>query len=102
MENKVANHKINIDIDGKKYLLLYDLNAIEELMEIYGSLDNAIEELKNSKEGLRGLKAIKTWLRIGLNNGNDLNLTDKEVGKMLHLGNLSDVMLRITKSLLSR
>lgn len=102
MENKVANHKIHIDIDGKKYLLLYDLNAIEELMEIYGSLDNAIEELKNSKEGLRGLKAIKTWLRIGLNNGNDLNLTDKEVGKMLHLGNLSDVMLRITKSLLSR
>ncbi len=98
----MGNHKINMEIDGKNYLLLYDLNAIEQLIEEFGTLKDAHNALRNYKDGLEGLRAIRTWLRIGLNNGEDLNLTDKEVGKMLHLGNLTDVMNRITNSILSR
>lgn len=102
MEERLSNAEFDIELQGKKYKLSYNLNAIEELTEIYGTMGEAIKALRQNESELKRIRHIKTWLRVGINHGNDLELTDKQVGKMLFLDSMNETLMKITHNLVKK
>ena len=80
-----------IELKGKKYALNFDLNAMAELEDIFGSLQIAIAELKKKK-----LKAVRSFLYAVLKSS-DENLSEFEVGKLIDMNNFTSIEKAITK-----
>ncbi len=69
----------------------FDLNAMAELEDIFGSLRIAIVELKKKK-----LKAVRSFLYAVLKS-TDESLTEFEVGKLIDMNNFTSIEKAITK-----
>lgn len=80
-----------IELKGKKYEMNFDLNAMAELEDIFGSLQTAIAELKKKK-----LKAVRSFLYSVLKS-TDETLTEFEVGKLIDMNNFTSIEKAITK-----
>lgn len=80
-----------IELKGKKYDMNFDLNAMAELEDIFGSLQVAIAELKKKK-----LKAIRSFLYAVLKS-TDESLTEFEVGRLIDMNNFTTIERAITK-----
>lgn len=86
----------NVKIDGTKIMLdkerklIFDLNALCELEETYGNLDKVLERLSPTK-GLPSMKDIRYIFYLGLKE-DDETLTEKEVGKLITLDNVYDII----------
>ena len=80
-----------IELKGKKYALNFDLNAMAELEDIFGSLQIAIAELKKKK-----LKAVRSFLYAVLKSS-DEDLSEFEVGKLIDMNNFTSIEKAITK-----
>ena len=78
-------------LKGKQYEMNFDLNAMAELEDIFGSLQVAISELKKKK-----LKAVRSFLYAVLKSS-DKNLTEFEVGKLIDMNNFTSIEKAITK-----
>lgn len=83
--------KTIIELKGKKYEMNFDLNAMAELEDIFGSLRIAIVELKKKK-----LKAVRSFLYAVLKS-TDESLTEFEVGKLIDMNNFTSIEKAITK-----
>ncbi len=81
----------SIVLKGKKYMMNFDLNAMAELEDIFGSLRIAITQLKQRK-----LKAVRSFLYAVLKSS-DESLTEFEVGKLIDMNNFNDIEKAITK-----
>ena len=75
--------------DGVEHTLKFDLNAMAELEDKYGSVDAAFEKLDQNS-----FKAIRTLLWAGLLHV-DENLSEQKVGSLIDM----DCLREITKSL---
>jgi hypothetical protein len=82
---KIRPIKINLD---KERNLIYDLNAFEELENIYGDLDTALNSFQVDK---KRIVHIKNFLFAGLVH-EDPELTPKKVGEMIGYGNLTSTV----------
>ena len=80
-----------IELKGKKYTMNFDLNAMAELEDIFGSLRIAIAELKQKK-----LKAVRSFLYAVLKSS-DETLTEFEVGKLIDMNNFTKIEKAITE-----
>lgn len=80
-----------IELKGKKYDMNFDLNAMAELEDIFGSLQIAIAELKKKK-----LKAVRSFLYAVLKS-TDESLTEFEVGRLIDMNNFTLIEKSITK-----
>lgn len=80
-----------IELKGKKYDMNFDLNAMAELEDIFGSLQVAIAELKKKK-----LKAVRSFLYAVLKS-TDESLTEFEVGRLIDMNNFTTIERAITK-----
>lgn len=80
-----------IELKGKKYEMNFDLNAMAELEDIFGSLQIAIAELKKKK-----LKAVRSFLYAVLKS-TDESLTEFEVGRFIDMNNFTTIERAITK-----
>lgn len=80
-----------IELKGKKYEMNFDLNAMAELEDIFGSLQTAIAELKKKK-----LKAVRSFLYAVLKS-TDESLTEFEVGRLIDMNNFTTIERAITK-----
>ena len=69
----------------------FDLNAMAELEDIFGTLQIAIAELKKKK-----LKAVRSFLYAVLKS-TDETLTEFEVGKLIDMNNFTSIEKAITK-----
>lgn len=67
--------EVTVHLD-KERRFVFDLNALIELEEIYGSKEDAIKALKGG-----GLKHIRAWMWAGLVH-EDSSLTVEEVGRI--------------------
>lgn len=83
--------RTTIELQGKRYIMNFDLNAMAELEDIFGSLQVAIAELKKKK-----LKAVRAFLYSVLKSS-DENLTEFEVGKLIDMNNFTTIEKAITK-----
>lgn len=84
----IRDGRYPIMLDKERHLL-YDLNAIDMIQERFGDLTK-IGEAMTGKDGFKNLRFLLTVL---LNEGDDPGneLTEREVGKLIHVGNLNAV-----------
>ena len=84
----IRDGRYPIMLDKERHLL-YDLNAIDMIQERFGDLTK-IGEAMTGKDGFKNLRFLLTVL---LNEGDDPEneLTEREVGKLGHVGNLNAV-----------
>lgn len=91
MPNNVKETGVKIQLD-KERTMLFDLNALCELEEQYGTLDEALDGLKKMS-----FKAIRKLLHACLVH-EDESLTEKEVGKLVNMDNMQDIASKITEA----
>lgn len=84
----IRDGRYPIMLDKERHLL-YDLNAIDMIQERFGDLTK-IGEAMTGKDGFKNLRFLLTVL---LNEGDEPEneLTEREVGKLIHVGNLNEV-----------
>ena len=86
-----------IEINGKLYHMLFDLNVLDELNEKAGGYENLTEFLRGKEQFSR----LKWLLTLLLNEGadeDDEEVTESKVGRMIHTGNLFEVQSAIYKA----
>jgi hypothetical protein len=91
--NNIRERNVPVTLNGETKNLRYDLNAIAELEDKFGSLDN-IQEALNSGS----LKSLRTFLWAGLIHENE-TLTEKELGSWLSLADLFVLQKDIVKAI---
>ena len=73
--------------------MLYDFNALIELEELYGDMQSVFEGLESFR-----MKVIRDMVWAGLLH-EDEGVTPRDVGKMLHPGNIAGVAEKITEAI---
>lgn len=76
---------IKFELNEEVYEMDYTMNALCEIEDIYGDINNAMGELMEQK-----VSAVRAWLWAGLIEKQP-ELTIKEVGSMINMGNLNYV-----------
>jgi len=89
---KIRPIKINLD---KPRNLIFDLNAFEELENIYGDLDTAFKSFQVEK---KRIKNVKNFLFAGLVH-EDESLTPTLVGSMIGYNNLMEITNQIWEAI---
>lgn len=89
----VRPKEVAIECDGKTYPIVFDLNAIAELEDHYGSVEAAFEAVDSGS-----VKAIRKILWVGLLHHND-DITEREVGRMITMTNLPDIMAQVVSAM---
>lgn len=72
-------------LDGVERVIKFDLNAMAELEDKYGSVDAAFEALDNNS-----IKALRFILWAGLVHA-DESLTEKQVGSLIDMRFMKDI-----------
>lgn len=72
----IRMQKVPVDLDKRRHLV-YDLNSFAELEERFGSIDEAMEEIRKGK-----IKSIRLVLWLGLLN-DDPELTEQQTGSII-------------------
>lgn len=81
----------------KERHLLFSLNAIDEMQDKFGGFDR-LDEVLAGKDSIKNLRWLLTVL---LNEGTEEGepeLTEKQVGKMIHTGNFLEVKSSVFKA----
>lgn len=89
---KVAPVKITLS-DGKERYLKFTLNALAELEDRYGTVEDAFKALETNS-----IKAVRTILWAGLLH-EDPNITEHEVGNLIDIAYMQELMESIGGSL---
>lgn len=83
VKNKTIKLTLN---DGVERELIYDLNAMAEMEDKYGSVEAAFDALENNS-----IKAVRFVLWVGLIH-NDPSLTEQQVGSLIDMKYLQELM----------
>lgn len=92
----IKDGRLPITLDKERHLL-FSLNVIDEVQDRFGGFDRLDEALKG-KDSIKNLRWLLTLL---LNEGaaeDEAPLTEKEVGKLIHTGNFTEVKTAIFKA----
>lgn len=92
----IKDGRLPITLDKERHLL-FSLNVIDEVQDRFGSFEN-LEVVMTGKDSIKNLRWLLTTL---LNEGADegeAELTEKEVGRMIHTGNFNEVKGAIFKA----
>ena len=95
----IKDGRYPINLNGKEYYLLFSLNALDALQDKYGGYDKLSEIFdSNNKDIFKDLRWLLTML---INEGledDEPQLTEQRVGKLIHLGKLSEIKTAIYKA----
>jgi hypothetical protein len=89
---RVKRQPIYIELD-KKRQLKFTLNAMAELEDKYGTIDDAMKKLDSGS-----MKAIRFMLWAGLMHEDDA-LTETQVGDMLEMQDLQEIAEKLNKTM---
>lgn len=100
--SEIRNGGYAVTLKGKDYNLLFSLNALDELQDKFGGYDKLGEVFnENNKNWVKDTKWLLTLLiNEGLLNEDDNAelLTEQQVGRMIHVGNMKEVQQAIFAS----
>lgn len=86
----IKDGRYPIVLDRERHLL-FSLNAIDAVQDKFGGFDRIDKALSDGKESIKNLRWLITLLvNEGADEG-DEELTEKQVGRMIHTGNLNEV-----------
>lgn len=91
---ELKNKGIKFKLDDKDYELKFDMNTFCELEEVYGDINQAFEDLQNSK-----IKSIRALIYSAIK-AEDESVTLKEVGRMLTLDDMERLGTAINEALI--
>lgn len=89
----IKDGRYPIELDKQRHLL-FSLNALDELQDKFGGFDK-LHEIMNGKDKLKNVRWLLTLL---INEGaaeDEEQLTEKQVGKLIHTGNFINVQQAI-------
>ena len=92
----IKDGRFPITLDKERHLL-FSLNVIDEMQDKFGGFD----KLDKALSGKDSVKNIRWLLTLLLNEGaedGDEELTEKQVGKLIHTGNFNEVKSSIFKA----
>ncbi|MFV9511805.1 hypothetical protein [Tepidibacillus sp. LV47] len=90
--NDIKAKLIPIILDKERHLK-FDLNAFAELEELYGDFQTAMDAMQKGS-----IKAIRAMLWAGLIH-EDKSLTVEDVGSMIDMSNINEVVGIISKAI---
>jgi hypothetical protein len=93
----IKDGRLPIELNGKEYHLLFSLNVIDDMQDRFGGFDTLGEVL----QGQDAIKNLRWLLTMVLNEGaedGEPELSEKEVGKLIHMGNFDEVKTAIFKA----
>lgn len=88
----IKDGRYPVELNGKTYYLLFDLNALDAVQDRFGGYDKLDTIFNtNNPNMVKDLKWLFTLLiNEGMEEGQE-EVTEKQVGKLIHVGNLTDV-----------
>lgn len=93
--NKVRAKEVPIKLEGRFRHLKYDLNAFAEMEGDFGSINEVMDRLRSGS-----MKAVRDIIWAGLLH-EDNELTKRDVGSMIELGDLEELTPKIVEALQS-
>ena len=92
----IKDGRFPITLDKERHLL-FSLNVIDEMQDKFGGFDK-LDKALSGKDSVKNLRWLLTLLlNEGADDG-DEELTEKQVGKLIHTGNFADVKAAIFNS----
>lgn len=95
----IKDGRYPVEIAGKTYHLLFSLNALDEIQDKFGGYDK-LDEVFN-QDNKDWIKNTKWLLALLINEGaeeGEPELTERQVGKMIHTGNIFEVQTAMMKA----
>lgn len=92
--------RVAIELDKTRYLL-FDLNAVDAVTDKYGAFEN-LGDVINPETNPKYMKDLKYLLTLMLNEGageDEAELTEKQVGKLINMGNMVTAMNAVTEAI---
>ena len=87
----IKDGRYEIELNGKKYYMLFSLNVLDEIQDKFGGYDKLDEALSAGKDMIKNIRWLFTLLiNEGMPDG-EPELTERQVGKLIHVGNLNDI-----------
>lgn len=91
----VKPKKRTVDLgDGVEREVVLSLNAMAELEDKYGSIDSAFEKIKRGS-----IATIRFLLWCVLVPDGDTDLTEREIGRLIKLDNIQEIMSSVMDAL---
>lgn len=81
-----------MELGGKEYNLLFSLNALDEMQDRFGGYDKLDTAFDSSNPNM--IKDLRWLLTLVINEGlneGESELTERQVGKLIHIGNLPQI-----------
>lgn len=86
----IKDGRLAVELNGKKYFLLFSLNALDEMQDRFGGYDKLDKAFDNNNPSM--IKDLRWLLTLVINEGmeeDEQQLSERQVGKLIHLGNLN-------------
>ena len=92
----IKDGRFPITLDKERHLL-FSLNVIDEMQDKFGGFDR-LDTALSGKDSIKNLRWLLTLLlNEGAEDGEE-ELTEKQVGKLIHTGNFAEVKTAIFKA----
>ncbi len=88
----IKDGRYPINLNGEQFHMLFSLNVLDEVQDRFGGYDKLPEVFSN--ENTNQIKDLKWLLTILINEGMDegqQELTEQQVGKKIHVGNMIEI-----------
>lgn len=93
----IRDGRYPVELD-KERKLLFDLNVLDEVNDRFGGFDKMGEALQG-KDGAKNLRWLATMMLNEGKEDDEPEMTEKQVGKLIHAGNLADVRMAIMRAI---
>ncbi len=92
----IKDGRYPVELNGKEYHLLFSLNALDAVQDKFGGYDKLdIVFDKDSPTMIKDLKwLLTTLINEGMADG-EQELTEQQVGRLIHVGNMAAVQSAI-------
>ena len=87
----IKDGRYKVELNGKAYYMLFSLNVLDEIQDRFGGYDKLDEALGESKDMIKNIRWLFTILLNEGREDGEPELTEKEVGRLIHVGNLNDI-----------
>lgn len=95
----IKDGRYPVELNGKTYHLLFDLNALDAVQDRFGGYDK-LDEIFNT-DNPNMVKDLKWLFTMLINEGREEGepeVTEQQVGRLIHVGNLTEVQNAIYAS----
>ena len=95
----IKDGRYMIELGGKKRGLLFSLNALDEVQDKFGGYDKLGEVfIQDNKDWIKNTRWLFTLLVNEGREENEPEVTEQQVGRWIHMGNIKEVQEAILKA----